>query len=163
MNDTTLKRFATIPIELKKNILKYLPILTLDKLKLNQSIKSLYKMKILVKAYSSYFNVYNTTISNDVLLYLSMGWLYSDLKFFLNETKDIGFQGIQKSFKIFLKRFYSFDITFYKDFIKLEKYYDNNDLKLFHIFAENMSECEIDSFIIYINKVYPELCNLLEI
>ena len=128
-----LKFIKNLPEDLKYKIMEFYPIITYEKYKLNQSIRTIYLIQKIKIAYKSYFSVDILTNDNDYTDIISSEYLISDMYLYFKTTILNNKININK----------------YKELL------DNSELFLnIYDFADLMTEFDVKSFWRYCNKIY---------
>ena len=140
------------PNEIMDKIHGYLPILTEQKIIINESILSFYVMKKMIRAFAIYFNTEPEKEPSAAVMVCAIGWIYNDLILFFNNNIPIN-RSIQPPLIDFFSRFSKKKIVTKKDLLNYEDTFPTNK-EIVMKCACYMTMDELESFWIYCDEVY---------
>ena len=144
------------PADVVNKIYSYLPVLDERRKKLNQSIKSVGAMNLIIKQYVTFFTEDeiedDPEYTDDILLEYAIGWCYNDLTCFMNNEVPLG-QHMVPSYCEFMSRVSRRGIKSYRDLLRFELTFRTN-LPLIRLCASEMTMSEISEFWSFTASIY---------
>jgi hypothetical protein len=144
---------SELPNEIISKIMSYLPILDNKRKLLNQGIRNTYKILALIDIYSEYFNTNPNQKPSKEIIACSIGWIYNDLSFFLNNCTSPS-QLMMESYKEILYKVSKQHISNFEELEQYENFNQRTVTNLLFNHVPYLSECTLSNFITYVRNLY---------